>query len=62
MESKEDARHTLELIKLHADMGRLGGLLKFAITSEPVLANEIRPLLNDLLEVKDLLKEKIQKM
>lgn len=61
-QKKEDAKQILDLIKVNADMGRIGGLLKQALTLNPSLTYQIRPLLNELLELKEILKVKINKL
>jgi hypothetical protein len=55
--SREDAQARRELCKINGDLGRLGGLLKIAITDENRAA--IRPLLKEIEKKMKLLREKI---
>ena len=55
--SKEDAQARRELCKINGDLGRLGGLLKLAITDENRAT--IRPLLKEIESSMKLLREKI---
>ena len=55
--SREDAQARRELCKINGDLGRLGGLLKLAITDENRAA--IRPLLKEIEKEMKLLREKI---
>lgn len=58
--SNLDSKRVLELIKLKADQGRLGGLFKLALTQEPkVHPQEIRDLLNEISLIQKQLKDVI---
>ncbi len=61
VESKEDMQARHELIKGLADMGRLGGLYKLAL-SENKDTLQVRPLLRELEMMQSRLKEKIRKL
>ena len=57
--SREDAMARRELLKVNADLGRLGGLLKQAITASGD-REKIRPLLLDIEKIQAELKAKIR--
>ncbi len=61
VESKENNQIVLDLIKINADLGRLGGLLKLAIAETGDIAN-FRPLLRDFERLKDDLRWKIRQL
>ncbi len=58
--SKADILARKELREVNADLGRLGGLLKLAITEEN--RPRINFLLNDISKIKNLLKVKIERI
>lgn len=60
VESKVDALAVRELVKVNADMGRLGGLLKMWLTNEDAHENAARSLLSDLMNLKEELAQKIR--
>lgn len=62
IESKVDATAVRELIRINADMGRLGGLLKMWLANDMPHSADVRRLLNDLLASKDSLTEKIHRI
>lgn len=57
--SREDVEARRDLYRVHADLGRLGGLFKLAL-SEKVSPDEVRPLLREIerrqLELKEVVK------
>ncbi len=57
--SREDAQARRELLKVNADLGRLGGLLKQAITTCGE-REKIRPLLKEIEILQLELKEKVK--
>ncbi len=57
--SREDAMARRELLKVNADLGRLGGLLKQTITASGD-REKIRPLLLDIEKTQAELKAKIR--
>ena len=57
--SREDAMARRDLLKVNADLGRLGGLLKQAITASGD-REKIRPLLLDIEKIQAELKAKIR--
>lgn len=61
IKSKVEAEATLALIKLNADLGRLGGLLKLWL-SEPERGDRaiVRKLLHDIEETQVVARQKIQ--
>lgn len=59
IESKVDSRAVLELVKVNADMGRLGGLLKLWLSEPDRHAPEARRLLHELESMKETLSAKI---
>ncbi len=56
--SREDAQARRELLKVNADLGRLGGLLKQVITSEN--RGRVNALLDDIESIKNDLKAKVK--
>lgn len=54
--NKEITNFRLELLKVAADMGRLGGLLKMAI-SNGIEARKVQPLLNEISQRQNELKQ-----
>ncbi len=60
VESREDVHARQELRKINADLGRLGGLLKLAITQDNRVT--INGLLRDIDRTKDALKRKIDRL
>ncbi len=60
--SMEDVMLRRELRKLAADLGRLGGLFKLALTEEQEEASLMRKILKDIEENKELLKSKIREL
>ena len=57
-----DQQAVLDLLKINADLGRLGGLLKHwlqAKGAKPSEAIEIRSLMDDLARTQDLLRRKV---
>lgn len=62
VESKVDARAVLALVKVNADMGRVGGLLKLWLSHPDQHAYEARRLLHELMRLKDQLATKIQSL
>lgn len=59
VESRVDAQAVRELVKLNADMGRIGGLLKMWLASTDMHAGEVRALLDELKVLKDELARRI---
>lgn len=59
IESKVDARAVLDLLKVNADMGRVGGLLKLWLSEPDRHAQEARRLLHELECAKEILVAKI---
>ena len=57
--SREDAMARRELLKVNADLGRLGGLLKQSITASGN-RETIRPLLLNIESIQAELKEKVR--
>ncbi len=57
--SREDAQARRELLKVNGDLGRLGGLLKQAITATGE-RESIRPLLKEIEVLQLELKEKVK--
>lgn len=60
IESTVDSRAVLELVKINADMGRLGGLLKLWLSGPCRHTVGVRIVLNDLLQLKEELAAKIR--
>lgn len=58
--SKADAQAVLELLRVNADLGRLGGLLKFWLSEPDRNANEVRRLLHELEAAKEELIQKVR--
>lgn len=56
--SREDARARHELLKVNADLGRLGGLLKQSLAYG--YSEEVYKLLRDIDHIKNMLKEKVR--
>jgi len=57
-----DAKHVCELLKLGGDMGRLGGLLKLWLVEQPgraVLDSEVRLILNEIMELRGQIADKV---
>ncbi len=61
VESKKDCRTRSELLRFHADLGRVGGLYKLAL-SENQNTLQVRPLLRELEWLQTKLKDKIKAM
>ncbi len=61
VESKIDQQTRIELRKINADLGRLGGLLKLALTENKNLY-EVRRLLLQIDRLKDEFRGKISKL
>lgn len=61
VESREDAQARRELLKINADLSRLGGLLKQTITATGNREG-IRPLLIDIANTQAELKAKVQEL
>lgn len=59
IESKVDVRAVLDLLKVNADIGRVGGLLKLWLSEPDRHAHEARRLLHELERAKELLESKI---
>jgi hypothetical protein len=49
----------LQLVKVSADLGRVGGLLKLGLSECKFMHSEIVPLLNQILELKSVMEQKI---
>jgi hypothetical protein len=62
MKSKIDHKAVLAVIKVSADLGRIGGLLKLGLTQKKLKIKETVPLLDSILELKNELKMKIEKL
>ena len=62
VKSKVDEQAVRALVKVNADMGRLGGLLKMWLMDEDAHATDVHRLLNELLALKDELARRIQKL
>ncbi len=58
VKSLENHQTRMDLLKVNADLGRLGGLLKLALTETDEQIN-IRPILRDIDRIKDQLRRKI---
>ncbi len=61
VESREDSKAIRELLKINADLGRLGGLLKLGIV-ECGQAQDFRPLLKEIEKRQFELQRAIQKL
>ncbi len=61
VESREDAQARRELLKVNADLSRLGGLLKQAITATGD-RETVRPLLASIAHTQAELKAKVQEI
>lgn len=63
IKSKVEAEAILALIKVNADLGRLGGLLKLWL-SEPERSDKstVRKLLRDIEDTQNILRSKIQSL
>jgi hypothetical protein len=59
VESRVDAKTVLELLKVSADMGRLGGLLKLWLSNPDKLEREARTLLHSIEKTRAQLDAKI---
>lgn len=60
-----DQKAILELLQINADLGRLGGLLKLWLTEKEKkkgLEFNIRALLREISNTKDMLEDKIRKL
>ncbi len=57
--SVANAQAIRELVKVNADMGRIGGLLKLWLSDSDRNQAEVRQLLHELLDAKNRLIEKI---
>jgi hypothetical protein len=62
VESKVDSRAVLDLVKVNADMGRVGGLLKLWLTEPDKHAYDARKLLHELMILKDQLAARIKNL
>lgn len=62
IESKVDSRAVLDLLKINADLGRLGGLLKLWLTAPDEHATDVRGLLREIMDLKDLLVAKVEQL
>ena len=62
VESKIDSRAVLDLLKINADLGRLGGLLKLWLTEPDQHATDVRKLLRDIMDAKDALVAKVDQL
>ena len=60
--SKIDSKSVLDLIKVNADLGRLGGLLKLWLTTPDRNEFEVRKLLKSLESLKTDLEAKISQL
>jgi hypothetical protein len=49
----------LQLVKVSADLGRVGGLLKLGLSEHKFMRSEVVPLLNQILKLKEVLEQKI---
>ena len=58
--TREDTLLRHELRQVNADMARLGGLLKIALSNSQGSPDEIRELMEGLSALKDILREKIR--
>ncbi len=61
VESREDAMARIELYKINANLGRLGGLLKLALAGN-ICTQEIRVLLMEIKTRQRELKEKVMQI
>ena len=57
--SMANAQAIRDLVKVNADMGRIGGLLKLWLSEPDRNQADVRQLLHDLLDAKERLAEKI---
>lgn len=62
IESKVDSKAVLDLLKVNADLGRLGGLLKLWLTEPDRNAADVRKLLHEIMEAKDTLVGKVNQL
>jgi hypothetical protein len=62
VESRVDTKAVLDLIKASADMGRLGGLLKFWLSNPDGMEKDARNLLHALEETRKRLDAKITEL
>ena len=62
IDSTVDARAVLDLLKVNADLGRLGGLLKLWLTEPDQHAHDVRHLLASIESTKDILLAKVQQL
>lgn len=62
VESKVDSRAVLDLLRINADLGRLGGLLKLWLTEPDQHATDVRKLLRDIMDAKDALVAKVEQL
>ena len=62
IESKVDSRAVLDLLKVNADLGRLGGLLKLWLSEPDQHATDVRKLLRDIMDAKDALVAKVEQL
>lgn len=62
VESKVDARAVLDLLKINADLGRLGGLLKLWLTEPDQHAPDVRQLLREIMDAKEDLVAKVKQL
>lgn len=60
--SLEQQEFRLELLKLRADLGRLGGLLKMSLSADIIEPSEIRPILKELEARQTELKELVSRL
>lgn len=61
IESREDHQARRELLKVNADLGRLGGLLKQAL-AEGQSKEHVYGMLHKIDQVRELLKEKVRSL
>jgi hypothetical protein len=59
MQHVTDAAAVRDLIKINADMGRLGGLLKLYLTMPEVPTQQVRPLLKEIEALKRVMERKV---
>jgi hypothetical protein len=62
VESRIDAKAALEMIKINADMGRLGGLFKLWLSNPDRLEKEARNFLHALEDTRKRLDAKIKEL
>jgi hypothetical protein len=57
--STVDQKAVLDLLKVSADLGRIGGLLKFGLSQEKLPEIEAKTVLDSILETKKILEKKV---